>query len=270
MFAKLLKHEWKGTGKLLGMLSLAALGVGVVGAIVLKILVVSFADGIEDGLDGFIPAILIPAMLMIVITLIAYAFGSVIILMYRFYKNKFTDEGYLTFTLPVNSHQIFLSSLLNMLIWMLIISFVIFVCIFLVLVFGTAEEGIINPKVISSMSQWPSELWDALISDWQFIQVGIISPVYTLVMVMTSITIGAVWAKKHKILAAFGIYYAIGMINGIISTVITIAVAVAQESGNAISALDEIYLTRMLGQLVMIIGGYFLSTHLMKNKLNLP
>ena len=122
MFAKLLKYEWKATSKLLGVLSLAALGVGVVGTSVLKILVVSFADGIGDGLEGFIPVILIPAMIMIVFALIAYAFGSVIILMYRFYKNKFTDEGYLTFTLPVNSHQIFLSSLLNMLIWLMIIT----------------------------------------------------------------------------------------------------------------------------------------------------
>ena len=39
--------------------------------------------------------------------------ASLFFMIYRFYKRCFTDEGYLTFTLPVTNHQILLSSIIN-------------------------------------------------------------------------------------------------------------------------------------------------------------
>lgn len=271
MFAKLLKHEWKSTSKLMGLLSLAALGIGIVGAVVLKILVVSFADGVGNDLEGFIPLILIPALMMIVFGMIAYAYGSVIFLLYRFYKNKFTDEGYLTFTLPVNSHQIFLSSGLNMLIWVAIAAVVLIVDIFLILLFGTAETGIINIKVLESIPQLFADISaEGIFYVLIYVLYGIVSTVSSMVTIMTSITIGAVLAKKHKILASIGIYYGISTVLGIAFGVISV-VSMAMLDGFAGELiLSAPYLSQTILHIPLILGGYFLSTHLMKNKLNLP
>ena len=55
MFRKLLKYEWKANAGLLGMLSLAAVGVGVLGTIILRVLV-NYSDEISS---SRVPAVLI-------------------------------------------------------------------------------------------------------------------------------------------------------------------------------------------------------------------
>ena len=271
MFAKLLKHEWKATSKLQGLLALGALGLGVIGAVVLKILVACFTDGVGNDLEGFIQLIFIPAMMMVVFGMIAYAYGTLILLLYRFYKNKFTDEGYLTFTLPVNSHQIFLSSGLNMLIWVAVAVVVLFVDIFVILLFGTARTGIINIEVLRGI---PKFFQDLAAEDVVYLLTGglsgIVSAVNSLVMIMTSTTIGAVLAKKHKILAAIGIYYGISTVMGIVYGVVSILTIAVLEGVAGDVILSTPYLCQMVLNIPLILGGYFLSTHLMKNKLNLP
>ena len=86
---------------------------------------------------------------------------------------------------------------------------------------------------------------------------------------MTCITVGAVLAKKHKILTAFGVYYGLSALMGMISTTFTF-LASAVVLGNGQGLLLAGNGIQMLLQLGAAVGGYFLSTHLMKHKLNLP
>jgi hypothetical protein len=92
-------------------------------------------------------------------------------------------------------------------------------------------------------------------------------------MIMTSITLGCVAAKKHKILASIGIYYAIGIGVGIVESILMVVPSIAMTSDyyDQYYTYSSITLAITMGlQVAMMIGGYFLSTHLMKNKLNLP
>lgn len=94
------------------------------------------------------------------------------------------------------------------------------------------------------------------------------SPVIT----MTAFTLGAVIAKKHKVLAAFGASYLISMVTSIAQTVLMTFVGMAfmgASQNDATLVLQISYYVELLIQVAMLVGGYMLSVWLMKNKLNL-
>lgn len=274
MFAKLLKYEWKSTSKMLGIFSLAAVGVSVVAAVVLRLLAGSWKNIVNKEAMLLLIPVLTMLMGFLVLALVAYAVLVTFLLLRRFYKNKFTDEGYLTFTLPVSSHEIFLSSWLNMLIWSVISGAVVLLCVGIIVLFGTAEQGLVSTEFLEGMRQIPfgQMFADEFGSGYLALTFAtqIVSFLTAPVILMTCITVGAVAVKKHKILMAAGIYYiytmAMSMGRGVVEGY-AVMEALRSESSAAmyISAAGELVLT-----LTAAIVGYFLSTHLMKNKLNLP
>ena len=109
MFAKLLKYEWRSSRKTIATLCAVILISG------LLIGSTTFAmvrwDSLSSGSDvlAIIPVLLISLCIMAAAVSCA---ASVFYVLWRFYKSRFTEEGYLTYTLPVNNHFLILSSLL--------------------------------------------------------------------------------------------------------------------------------------------------------------
>ncbi len=282
MFSKLLKHEWKANAGLLGILSLCALGVGLLGAGVIRAMEYVSQHMLNDQMAAIATSGLGSIMVFVVIALIAYALAVQFINIWRFYKNKFTDEGYLTFTLPVNPHQIFLSSFLVILAWL-----AISVCVLL-------ASG--SLMLFVGLGAPPAEFWNDLLYLFQnlgealaqielpgvksFLLLSVaqvfVSPVYAIVLLMTSITLGCVLAKKHKILATIGMYYVINMVVNVISSILSL-VPTFLMIGEMMFGDEEYFnhlalamgLTLLL-QVGLCVVGYLWSTHLMKHKLNLP
>ncbi len=280
MFSKLLKHEWKANAGLLGILSLCALGVGLLGGGVLRAITQLEQKMIGNQLASVAISGLSSMMVFVVIALIAYALAVQFITVFRFYKNKFTDEGYLTFTLPVTAHQIFWSSFLNILAWLVISLVVVLLSILLIISLGLdAPSRLIFQEtldLISSFNGWEFTLpGTGLLLALGGLQV-IITPLYSIILLMTSITLGCVLAKKHKILATIGMYYCINMAVNVVETGLGIAPTLLLLSASLTESENYLYyvslsmgLTLLL-QIGLSIGGYFWSTHLMKHKLNLP
>ena len=260
MFAKLLKHEWKATWGILGVLSLCALGAGAVGALMLRLLV-SAADGKQVDLLGM----LAPTVLMFAILgLLVYSAGGSIVLYYRFYKNKFTDEGYLTFTLPAKSWEIFLASALNILLWTMIIGLVMAVSIGLIVVLGMWEY-MKDVLTLDTLEELLEMVDGEVILNLAMYAVNFVSGI---VLAMCCITLGAVAAKKHKLLAAVGIYYGASVLRNTMSTV---AMAAAMNNATDFaSVMTASNVSNAVVGLLFGVVGYFLSVYLMDHKLNLP
>ena len=284
MFSKLLKHEWKSNAGLMGILALAAVGVGIVGTLALRVLV-NYGEKIAVS-DSVLSLLLLPLALLVggsFLALAVYAIAVNFIMLFRFYKNKFTDEGYLTFTLPVKTSHIFLSSAINMLIWMVISTLLTFALIIGVVMVGSATHGFINENIIDGFRAAES-IWSTIGDSFkEILGVGygplsvislIVTPVYSVVLSMTCITLGAVVAKKHKILAAIGISYGASIVLSIITSIVTSIPSLLFIGDTSMERTDLYFTLTMVLQLLIyvgvIIGGYFLSTHLMKHKLNLP
>ena len=284
MFSRLLKHEWRACAPLLGLLSLAAGGIALLATIVLRILV-NYADRLIEGTEGWGVIIVVALGVFLffsVVALCVYAVAVQFILLYRFYKNKYTDEGYLTFTLPVKTTHIFWSSFLNMLIWMVISFAVVIVVAFLALLFGTAKEGLVNPDIFDVVKGLIELLGninlELLLRDNLSIPYLVIlilsvltAPFYGLFIPMACITAGAVLAKKHKILASFGIYYAVNFAVGIVTSVASIAPTMFMMGNGDIAAYYTISVgIQLVITLALTIGAYFFTIHVMKRRLNLP
>ena len=282
MFSKLLKHEFKANFGLLGILSLCALGVGLLGGGILNA-AIYISENLSDNDVGLVGVTsLYSALMFVILALVIYAVAVQFINLYRFYKSRFTDEGYLTFTLPVNAHQIFLSALLHMLAWMVISSLVVLLAVALILLIGVVPHLDLLGGDFSDMEGIFGQMGDILQTEqgydaYQVLTVvqTVFAPIYSLLLIMTSITLGCVLAKKHKILATVGMYYCISMLVGLLETILTLVPTVLMmaemyETGRYFTYMNITAGISLSLQVGIAVGGYFLSTYLMKHKLNLP
>lgn len=296
MFGKLLKYELKSNYKLFGILSLVALAIGLAGGGTIRTMII-MEDLAQDRLVFNLLQLSLYTMVYACMLGIGL-YGTVIsfINYYRFYKHKFTDEGYLTFTLPVKAESIFWSSFLNILFWVFFSGIVTGIAIMEMLAIGMGPEIVQSIKIMLreignlpfeelQFPEWKEVLealwkivWEGFIKSGFGIYFGtilvqpLIAPLYSAILTMTCITVGSVLVKKMKLLLSVGIYIAF-------TAVVT---SLTQFSLQGISILamfdiDHIFVwmsipmvAQILLQLGVIVGGYFLCIHLMKKKLNLP
>ena len=274
MFLKLWKHELRASGKLLGMLSVTALSVGIAAAVLLRLILHLVQQNISE--DSLVPLLVMGmgvGFMGLILALMAYSLGVQIYLYWRFYKHKFTDEGYLTFTLPVSSHQIFFSALANHLLWSVISVLVVIIAAGIILLFGTGTDQLVNMEVLNSLPT-PSEMMGPLYGEignpvLDILMMLTMLPFVTVVL-MSCITVGAVLAKKHKLLMAFGVYYGVNMVVGIGQTILSVAGTILFWNENQQVLYGVIQGITLALQWSLIVGGCWLSIWLMDKKLNLP
>ena len=269
MFTKLLKHEWRATRGMLGMLSLVCLGASLLGGLTMRYLMLASTQNAEHNV---IVVLNVLAMVAAMIVVAVAGVAGLFLYIGRFYKSRFTDEGYLTFTLPVSTHQNLLSSMVNSAIGMVIVFIVICaaLCIWLMIGF----TGI--PDFYKTLWEKLPELWEGFLRvcdqmPWKYVGLFLLNmltgSVCELVVLMLSVTIGSIIAKKHKILAAVGVYYGI---NVAISMVTSFAMAVQVVSGGeTINAMLRFFGSTGVLTVVISAAGYFLMYWLVDRKLNL-
>lgn len=273
MFGKLIKHEWKATAGTMGILTGAAFGAAVLGALIMRFNLNSSGPASEV-LGLVLGLVMVFALLAVVVCAVA----AEVVLVVRYYRSRFTDEGYLLFTLPVNSHQIFLSAAVNMMIWSVITGLALFLSYVAFLWIGMGEELREIVSQFQSLGIGGGVLDDMKRYIWVYILQVLVAVPYAAVTAMTCITVGAVLAKKHKVMMSFGAYYVLNMVVSTVSSTASSLLGVSEWDRMVISSTETIY-QMMVQQLLMvtvpleltvIVGGYFLSTWLMKKKLNLP
>ncbi|MBO5909440.1 MAG: hypothetical protein J6Q67_06690 [Clostridia bacterium] len=135
----------------------------------------------------------------------------------RFYKNLFTHEGYLSFTLPVTPTQHIFTKLLVSL------SFQIAAIIICAVSFSVATMGEVLFEVIKAGSYLIKEKMDLIGSHIIFYGLELFLCIITaigtsMLLFYTCIALGQTF-KKNRVLAAFGIYFAYYFITQIIETV---------------------------------------------------
>ena len=274
MFAKLLKYEWKATSRLLGILTLCALGIGLLGGGVVQALVFFVQKSVVRG-EAALATVGFSFLLMgLFFALVIYAAGIQFYLLFRFYKSRFTDEGYLTFTLPASNRSIFLSSYANTLLWEFIAMATVFASVGIAVLIGCIGNVDGEWQEVFYVFREFRDIYASVGLDGMMaIQIvgAVLSYASGVMVMMGSITVGAVVAKKHKILAAIGIYYGQSVVMSIISGVIQIFASFSMlGSYGSFDGYIWMYCLTYVLQLGWGIGAYFLSMHLINKKLNLP
>lgn len=206
MFSKLLKYEFQRTRRyglavLLAMLCVGLLGFGANLLVSLNLLTKwNFSLSFTASLFGrtlYFISLLGLGLLAVLMT---------VFMLVQFYKSLFTDEGCLTFTLPVSPAKILLAKVLTAFIWNLLAAaaaFSVFLLINLPLLlehysWGYPMSSIFRYVFLASKTITAENLVLGIIN---FITADISS----LLLFFTVITIGSRIAKKHKIFAVLGL-----------------------------------------------------------------
>lgn len=268
MFAKLLKYEWRSTKGFVWLMFLISLSAAVVGGLTTQYLFrMSQSQDQQPVLTVLVVLIFMAAMVALLICAAATLFFT----FWRFYRSRFTQEGYLTFTLPVTSHQILLSSIANCLLGALCALGTLLVSYLLMaLVTLSAMPGFFAARwdILEALLKGAGWLFTGENAPlfWQMLSQLLISAVFEIPVIMLAITLGALLAKKHKAILSVVAYYIIQVVQLLITGV---AMGVAS---NSIMQADSFSFTfdfsTILG-IVVSVGSYFLMHYLVSRKLNL-
>ena len=284
MLGKLFKYENKSVSKLLTPMALAVIILPVLGALILKMQFI-FGDKFENGsiISSIFSLASVIMIFFIVIATISACFISLFILMQRYYKNLFSDEGYLTFTLPVKTGSIILSKLFTAVIWSVIVAVCTIIGVMIFVLFGTSAS-FINNEVVDGFSQVFKQIFEFYFtgSAVQIIYliellISIIVSLFTNILLMyLAITIGCQIAKKHKVLASIGMYFVISSVVSVLSTIIQVITTTTLYGGfdfiyvePTLSDVTLILLPSIIFSIILGVCYFLLNNYILKNKLNI-
>ena len=212
MLTKLLKHEFKATGRFMWVIYLAMLVLSVAANISIRML-----DRTDNGiLEGIM-------IVMIVAWVLALVIGGVMItvlLIQRFYKNLLTDEGYLMFTLPTTVHHLVLSKLIVAVVWFLVTIVAYVLCVFL---------AVVDNAVLRNMMEILRIMYENLTAHYALNGAAIVLEVLLLLVVSTAasclqfygaMSIGYGFTN-HKGLWSVVFYFIISFVIQILFTIVT-------------------------------------------------
>ena len=195
---------------------------------------------------GPMTTLIVLVYIITVLAIGAYLAVSFYFVIYRYYQNFFTDEGYLTFTLPVKRSTLFNSKILNALIWNTASTLVLIASISITL--GLAPEysdgtGNMLVAVIEGALEEISFFFDmtggwavAFITAFILIVLAMIA-FYTLLL-YCAVTVGVIIAKKAKVLMAILVFYIASTVMSFFGFILT---AVGDLATRAFTILDGRY-----------------------------
>ncbi len=280
MFVKLLKHDMKSIWRFAMPLLWVALGVSLLGMgnyLLLNLVTLPMSDGWPALLRILVNGaqILLAGACSTVLSLIPVAIA--IAVMVDFYSTLVADGGYLTFTLPVKTHEIIGSKALNAVLWTLIVGAAAFVGRALVETVGlvTAGSAVNWEGLFGSMFQLvgdiPRDVWGILITLIPLLAVYWLN---SILLYFNAIFFGSVITKKQKVLAAIGCVFGANFLYGIlmllvfaVTVVVITTLSLVTEAVVLTIQISLIVLTAILFGIT--VGLFFLLKYLMEHKLNL-
>lgn len=177
-----------------------------------------------EGEEAVLPAILGVITVFAIMTMMIVA---TVVLIQRFYKGMYGDEGYLMFTLPVTTGQLIHSKALTALIMMVATEVVTMIGVLIMMAYKQLWNGEAMGMSIPELWQYFLEIMhqngisNGMLGLYVFwgLAASLIAIAAEIYMVYLAISIGQMW-KKHPvaggILAFYGINIIISVIDGII------------------------------------------------------
>ena len=260
MLAKLLKYELKATARWF-MPLYAAL---VLFALISRFLLYN-DPFVKNEATGFLQIVRILSMSVYVFLFVGIMVVTFVVIIQRFYKSLLGDEGYLMFTLPVQTWKHIMSKLLIAMLWNLS-SAVVGLCSIMLLI--PAQDLADFGLLFTGINEY-----FGTIGYFTILFLMLASLVFGIIEMYTAIALGHLF-RKHKLLASFGMYIGLNTISQMAFILIVPFFL------NTIGSLSEpLHITPgRLNTLILITGiifavlsaiCYILTNIILKRKLNL-
>lgn len=260
MFGKLMKAEWRASRRVIGALCVVVLISGALLGLLGNLLLRESSGSWQ--LPGFVNVLFsllsVAAVLAVALSLAASVFYA----LWRYYRSRFTEEGYLTYTLPVNNHQLMLSSILASVLEILLVGLATVAAVAMAfgifaaeLPWNEVDWGLVWSRFRELLSLRP------VIGDVLLVLLNIVLMcLATLLTLMLAVTIGATAAKKHPVILAIAVYYGLSLVR--MAACLNAADAAYLSSGAALAALAGVNAAATL-------IAYFWMYYLTSRRLNL-
>lgn len=272
MLGKLIKYEFRNTAKVMLILYLFTAAVTAFGSVVLSM------DVIQHGTSSITDVLTITTMLVYMLTIFALFVVTYIYMCIHFYKTMYSDQGYLTHTLPVKTLTTFHVKLFVSMIWT-VLSCMVLIASVLALVTGVSRGEIwaeINPTLFEQFRTFFG------LSFGQFLAYGGVSIVLSclnyLLWIYASMSIGQLFGQ-HKIGASIAAGALLSVINQIASTIIMVITgystfllfdeAAASSAQAARSIFGSFMNSAMIYNLLYIAALYMVCNVIVRKHINL-
>lgn len=279
MLGKLLKYDAKSLSKLIFPTSLIALLATALGCGLIAFMNAYSVNGQTTTVLDIIVNMSCGMMIFFcVLALIAFGIAVQIVLVQRYYSSFFTDEGYLTFTLPVSTHSLLISKTISAVLFSFYACIIEFVC-----VVGYILTAVSCFDGLDAVGRIPAQLFKMISSQYgiDYISMFItycalffVGQAVSVMIVYLSFTIGSVIVTKHRVFAGIGIYLLITTIMSTLQSVISsVVLFVCDAQSSFLYATGSwMLITLWITIAIMAIIGiacYFIMHYLINNKLNL-
>ncbi|MBQ7692282.1 MAG: hypothetical protein IJT29_01595 [Oscillospiraceae bacterium] len=272
MLGRLMKHEFRATGRI--MLPLLA------AELILAVLAGFSVRGLERMEDmNFLRAVYVMTLILFGLGMFAIFVMAFVLMIQRFYRSLLRDEGYVSMTLPVTVDAQIWAKLLCSFVWFVAAAALFFLSMFVVLSIGSFVSFPNQAEL--------REFWRAVRAAVEELGVGSIVLYLLELFAVVFFGICAIClrcyaamaigcsAADRKLLLSFVAYIAIGIALGMVSNAAAFTVLPRVDTSyfyDRISA-DWFMHVVMLGDLVIEAGlsalFYFVTRYFLKNKLNL-
>lgn len=273
MLGKLFKTEFKASGRLYLPLYICVIFFAIVERIMINIY------RIPENEESVVLGILFGAITVIfVIIICSVCVSGQFVSIYRFYKSVFTDEGYLTNTLPVKSSSIVISKLLVGVLYT-VFSYIVLLISGFIIVAGDLFTRFLDEMEMSLglkntniglMDFMLNSIWNLKLTIALLIALVIVSLFFNILIFYISFAIGNMVNRK-KVLLSIIIYIAI--VNALAFIGAGIAMFVDRLSlGDTMLIINIVNITLAIILVGTIVGSlicYFVTNKIIKSRLNL-
>lgn len=269
MLKKLLKYDFKYIFKLWWIGAVVSVALSLLGGGCIRLL-----DS-ERELPVVVTTVAILLMVLVVFSFIAFSLLATILVFIRFYKNFFSDEGYLTFTLPAKTSTLLHSKLITSVAAVSITSIMLVMNVLLMITVGT-DVNVFSEilDLIEDGFRYLGAYFAVYIIE--VLLILLLMSVFSVLLTFVCITFASVITKKGRVFAAIGIYYGANSVIGFISQlcmlfglsgVLEWISALPSDSINAVSALTLLVIVLFMALLCGLM--YVLQRWMLDRKLNL-
>ncbi len=272
MLKKLFKYEWKFFWKVPATINLALAIITLLGVM----FIISPLWELESELIGILMS---TSLMFYYLSIFAGSIAVTVYIAIRFYRSAYTDEGYLTHTLPVTPRQIILSKLFVGVIWTFItgcviaisVAVLIFTFIFASIDFNFFYEiGEVWEEILEAFKELGFHFY---LSVFLFFLLYAAGAFFNILMLYSAVSLGQLFSR-HKIAGAVIWYIAEYMIVQFGSSILmSVAILGLFNSMDAFDSPGAVTSLLFGGGFLLVLAGdivlYCITEYMMKKKLNL-
>lgn len=273
MLCKLLKYEWKAIWKVFVIINAFTVFVTILGMFAMNTL--ASGNGSFEGDASDVIAILI--FLLYYATIIGVSCAMTIYIAIRFYRNLYTDEGYLMHTLPVTKRQLLNAKLLThsacMLITVLLVG--ISICVLLLPLFSVLmDDPAFSPSyALAELAKDCIGTYGIPLSAFLLCAViaNIICIISSILAIYCAISLGQTF-QKHKIMGSILCYIGITCLLQTVNMILMMPQMLLSISGQKLNLAVYLNNTLLTASIISLFTGilfYLITLHMMNKKLNL-